>query len=323
MTLQINPASLDIWMPDAPPTTQPGPAIETSGLTKTFGGTHAVQDLDLRVESGEIFGFLGPNGAGKTTTIRLLLDLQHPTAGTARLLGFDAHRDCLVVHRQVGYLPGELSLIGRMRVRDQLDWVARARNLPDTGHARDLADRFDLDPDRRIEELSKGNRQKVGILLAFMHQPELLILDEPTSGLDPLMKDQFEQLLRETAASGRTVFLSSHELDEVQRVADRVGLIKDGRLIRAEVVERLRAKAPRTVEISFQRPVDPSVFAIEGVRTVTATGALVTLEVTGPIGHLLQVAAPLHPVDVITHEASLDQLFLEFYRDSGSDDHAP
>jgi len=309
-------------MPDAPPTTQPGPAIETSGLTKTFGGTHAVRDLDLRVESGEIFGFLGPNGAGKTTTIRLLLDLQHPSAGAARVLGFDTHRDCLVIHRHVGYLPGDLALIGRMRVRDQLDWVTRARNLPDTRRARDLAERFDLDLNRRIEELSKGNRQKVGILLAFMHQPELLILDEPTSGLDPLMKDEFERLLRETAASGRTVFLSSHELDEVQRVADRVGLIKDGRLIRADVVENLRAKAPRTVEISFQGPVDPSVFAIDGVRKVTATGALVTLEVTGPIGPILLVAAPLHPIDLITHEASLDQLFLEFYRDAGSDDHA-
>ncbi len=309
-------------MRDTPRTTRQGPAIQTSGLTKTFGGTHAVRDLDLRVEAGEIFGFLGPNGAGKTTTIRLLLDLQHPTSGTARLLGLDAHDDCLVVHRQVGYLPGELSLIGRMRVRDQLEWVARARNLPDTSYARDLAERFDLDLHRRIEELSKGNRQKVGILLAFMHEPELLILDEPTSGLDPLMKDRFEQLLRETAASGRTVFLSSHELDEVQRVVDRVGLIKEGRLIRADVVENLQAKAPRTVEITFQGPVDPSVFAIDGVRKVTTTGALVTLEVSGPIGHLLQVAAPLHPIDLVTHEASLDQLFLEFYRDSDSDDHA-
>ena len=309
-------------MSDTPPTTQSGPAIETSGLTKTFGGAHAVRNLDLRVEWGEIFGFLGPNGAGKTTTIRLLLDLQHPTAGTARLLGLDAHGDCLVIHRHVGYLPGELSLIGRMRVRDQLDWVARARNPPDASYARHLAERFDLDLDRRIEELSKGNRQKVGILLAFMHEPQLLILDEPTSGLDPLMKDRFEQLLRETAASGRTVFLSSHELDEVQRLADRVGLIKEGRLIRADVVENLRAKAPRKVEISFKDPVDLSVFAIEGVQNATATGALVTLEVTGPIGPLLQVAAPLHPFDLVTHEASLDQLFLEFYRDSGSDDHA-
>ena len=310
-------------MPDAPPATQPGPAIETTGLTKTFGGTHAVRDLDLRVATGEIFGFLGPNGAGKTTTIRLLLDLQHPTAGSARLLGFDAHRDCLAVHRLVGYLPGELSLIGRMRVRDQLVWVARARNLPDTGRAHDLADRFDLDLNRRIEDLSKGNRQKVGILLAFMHQPELLILDEPTSGLDPLMKEKFEELLRETAASGRTVFLSSHELDEVQRVADRVGLIKDGRLIREDTMENLRAKAPKTVEVWFHDPVDPSVFNIDGVHSVTTTGSLVTLEVTGPIGPIVEAAAPLHPIDLVTHEASLDQLFLEFYRDTGSDDHAP
>ena len=296
--------------------------ISVQNLVKRYGPKLAVDDLSFEVDRGEIVGFLGPNGAGKTTTIRLLLDLQHPTAGTARLLGLDAHGDCLVIHRHVGYLPGELSLIGRMRVRDQLDWVARARNLPDTRHARDLAERFDLDLDRRIEDLSKGNRQKVGILLAFMHEPQLLILDEPTSGLDPLMKDRFELLLRETAASGRTVVLSSHELDEVQRVADRVGLNKEGRLIRADVVENLRAKAPRTVEISFQDPVDLSVFAIDGVQNATATGALVTIEVTGPIGPLLQVAAPLHPIDLITHEASLDQLFLKFYRDPGNDDHA-
>ncbi len=308
-------------MPDAP-ATQPGPAIETSGLTKTFRETHAVRDLDLRVDAGEIFGFLGPNGAGKTTTIRLLLDLQHPTAGTVRVLGFDAHRHSLDVHRLVGYLPGELSLIGRMSVRDQLEWAARARRLPGTGRARELADRFDLDLDRRIEDLSKGNRQKVGILMAFMHQPELLILDEPTSGLDPLMKDQFERLLQETVASGRTVFLSSHELDEVQRVADRVGLIKDGRLIREDTMENLRAKAPKTVEMWFHGPVDPSAFRIDGVREVTASGSLVTLEVTGPIGPVVEVAAPLHPIDLVTREASLDQLFLEFYRDAGDDDRA-
>ena len=284
-------ATIDTWMPDAPPATQQGPVIETSGLTKTFRGTPAVRDLDLRVEAGEIFGFLGPNGAGKTTTIRLLLDLQRPTAGSARLLGFDAHRDSLAVHRLVGYLPGELSLIGRTRVRDQLEWVARAQNLPDSVRAHDLADRFDLDLSRRIGDLSKGNRQKVGILMAFMHQPALLILDEPTSGLDPLMKDQFEQLLRETAASGRTVFLSSHELDEVQRVADRVGLIKDGRLIREDAMENLRAKAPKTVEMVVPLPVDPNAFNIEGVRNVTTTGSLVTLEATGPIGPIVEEAA--------------------------------
>ena len=201
--------------------------------------------------------------------------------------------------------------------------MARARNLPDTGLAHDLADRFDLDLNRRIEDLSKGNRQKVGILLAFMHQPELLVLDEPTSGLDPLMKDKFEELLRETAVSGRTVFLSSHELDEVQRVADRVGLIKEGRLIREDTMENLRAKAPKTVEVWFHDPVDPSVFNIDGVHNMTTTGSLVTLEVTGPIGPIVEAAAPLHPIDLATHEASLDQLFLEFYRDAGSDDHAP
>ncbi len=292
-------------------------AIETTGLTKMFGSTRGIEGLDLHVESGEIFGFLGPNGAGKTTTIRALLDLQRPTAGTALVLGLDAHRDSLAIHARVGYLPGDLALFPRMTAGEHISWFARARDLANHGSANALAERFDLPLDRRVKELSKGNRQKVGIVLAFMHEPELLIIDEPTSGLDPLMKDEFERLLRETTASGRTVFLSSHELDEVQRVADRVGIIKDGRLVRTDTVEGLRRDAPTTLVFRFRDPVDPAVFRVEGVRVVDASGASVILEVSGAIGPVLRIAADLDPIDLVSRQADLDELFLSFYRDDG------
>ncbi len=290
-------------------------AIETTGLTKMFGSTRGIEGLDLHVESGEIFGFLGPNGAGKTTTIRALLDLQRPTAGTALVLGLDAHRDSLAIHARVGYLPGDLALFPRMTAGEHISWFARARDLANHGSANALAERFDLPLDRRVKELSKGNRQKVGIVLAFMHEPELLILDEPTSGLDPLMKDEFERLLRETTASGRTVFLSSHELDEVQRVADRVGIIKDGRLVRTDTVEGLRRDAPTTLELRFRDPVDPAVFRVDGVRVLDASGGHVILEVSGAIGPVLRIAADLDPVGLVSRQADLDELFLGFYRD--------
>lgn len=292
------------------------PAVETVQLTKMFGATRGIEGLDLRVETGETFGFLGPNGAGKTTTIRSLLDLHRPTSGTARVLGLDAHRDALAIHRRVGYIPGELALFGRMTAHDHVAWFARARGLDGSGFALELAERFSLTLDRRVKELSKGNRQKVGIVLAFMHEPELLILDEPTAGLDPLMKDEFERLLRETTESGRTVFLSSHELDEVQRVADRVGIIKEGRLIRTDTVEGLRRHAPTTLELRFRDPVDPGLFRIDGVRIVSAAGAHLTLGVTGAIGPVLRIVADLDPVDLVSRQADLDELFLDFYRDA-------
>jgi ABC-2 type transport system ATP-binding protein len=298
------------------------PAIETSALTKVFGQTRAVDNLELCVESGEIFGFLGPNGAGKTTTIRALLDLARPTSGIARVLGLDSHRDSVAIHRRVGYLPGDLALFGRMTARDHVERFARARALRGTGRSADVAERFELDLDRKVSELSKGNRQKVGIVLALMHEPDLLILDEPTSGLDPLMKDEFERLLRETTATGRTVFLSSHELDEVQRVADRVAIIKDGQLVSTDTVEALRRSAPSTLELSFREPVDPARFGIDGVRVVASTGTRITLEITGALGPVLRIAADLDPVNLESRHADLDEVFLDFYRDKKGGDNA-
>jgi ABC-2 type transport system ATP-binding protein len=292
-------------------------AIEAIGLTKRYGATTAVDSLSLQVEPGQVFGFLGPNGAGKSTTIRMLLALQRPTRGQARVLGLDAAADSVEVHRRTGYLPGDLALFPRLTGRQHIAWFARARAAGGDSLARQLADRFRVVADRPVRELSKGNRQKIGLVLAFMHRPELLILDEPTSGLDPLMQREFEDLLRETAAEGRTVFLSSHELDEVQRTADRVAIIKDGRLVAQDTVEDLRRAAPQKMEVRFRRPVDlAGLSAVTGVTVTAADGPRVTLDVTGDIGPVLGVIASHDPVGLTTRPAGLDELFLDFYRHS-------
>jgi ABC-2 type transport system ATP-binding protein len=295
-------------------------AIETFGLAKSYGATRAVADLDLEVGEGEVFGFLGPNGAGKTTTIRLLLALQRPSRGRAGVLGLDAQRDSAEIHRRVGYLPGELALYGRMTGRQHIDWFTRARGERRLRLAEQLVERFAVVVDRPARELSKGNRQKVGLVLAFMHQPELLILDEPTSGLDPLMQHEFERLVREVVGEGRTVFWSSHDLDEVQRLADRVGIIKAGRMVTTDTVDGLRQRAPHKVEAWFRQPVDSKVFAaIDGVSVTASEDTRVALEVPkGAIGPVLRVIADHDPVDVVSRHADLDELFLDFYRKSPS-----
>jgi ABC-2 type transport system ATP-binding protein len=292
-------------------------AIETFGLTKRYGSTMAVDGLNLRVEPGQVFGFLGPNGAGKSTTIRMLLALQRPTGGRAAVLGLDAVADSVEVHRRVGYLPGDLELYPRLTGRQHITWFARAREDAAGSWARNLVDRFQVVMDRPVRELSKGNRQKIGLVLAFMHRPELLMLDEPTSGLDPLMQHEFESLLRETIAEGRTVFLSSHELDEVQRIADRIAIIKQGRLVAENTVDGLRRAAPQKMEVRFRYRVDPAeLSAVKGVTVTASDGPRVTLEVTGPIAPVLKVIASHDPVDLISRPPGLDELFLGFYRDS-------
>jgi ABC-2 type transport system ATP-binding protein len=292
-------------------------AIETFGLTKSYGSTTAVVGLSLRVEPGQVFGFLGPNGAGKSTTIRMLLALQRPTRGRAAVLGLDPAADSVEVHRRVGYLPGDLELFPQLTGGQHIAWFARARGVDAGRLARQLADRFQMVADRPVRELSKGNRQKIGLVLAFMHRPELLVLDEPTSGLDPLMQREFERLLKETVAAGRTVFLSSHELDEVQRTADRIAIIKEGKLVAEDTVDGLRRAAPRKMQVRFPHPVDPAeLSAIKGVTVIGSDDLRMTLEVTGEIAPVLKVIASHDPVDLISRPPGLDELFLGFYRDS-------
>src|SRR5262249_19945159 len=255
------------------------PAIQTAGLSKTYANAvAALVGLDLSVERGEVMGYLGPNGAGKSTTIRLLVDLIRPTAGSASILGLGTRAQSVAARARLGYLPGGLRLPDRLTGRTQLDSLARLRGRTDAGYRDVLCERFGVVLDRPMRELSRGNRQKIGIVQAFMHRPEVLILDEPTSGLDPLLQGEFRTLLRETAADGRTVFLSSHVLDEVQHAADRVAIVNRGRLVDLDTVSNLRRRALRHVTITFRDRVDAAPFAaLPSVRVERAEGATVRL----------------------------------------------
>ena len=291
-------------------------AIETAGLSKHYGPTRAVDELELLVDAGQVFGFLGPNGAGKTTTIRMLLALQRPSAGSATVLGLDAQRDSVAIHARIGYLPGELELYPRLNGRRHIEWFARARGLHDTSFADELVRRFEVVVDRPLRELSKGNKQKIGLVLACMHRPELLILDEPTSGLDPLMQNEFEELVRETVAEGRTVFLSSHELDEVQRVCDRVGIIRGGRLIAVERVADLLGRTQRRVSVQFAEVVDPGELrACHGVTGLEAQGPRVTFRVAGDLDPVVKAISRHTVVDLEFAHPTLEEVFLTYYED--------
>ena len=289
-------------------------AILTEGLTKRYGKHQALDGLDLAVRRGEVFGFLGPNGAGKTTTIRLLLDLIRPTAGRVAVLGMDPRRQGREVRRRVGYLPGELALYDRLTGREVLAYLGHLRDGVNWAHAESLARRLDLDLTRPIGDLSRGNKQKVGLVQALMHRPELLILDEPTGGLDPLVQREFHRLVREAAGEGRTVFLSSHVLGEVERVADRVGIIRRGRLVELAEIGAIKAKAVRTLELHFARPVPADAFeGLPGVREAHVEGASASLTVEGSVDAIVKAAARFETVSVTTHEPDLEEIFLGYY----------
>lgn len=287
-------------------------AIEASGLSKSFGDTLALDSLDLRIEQGMVFGFLGPNGAGKTTMIRLLLDLIRPTGGTAKVLGFDVIGESLEVRRRCGYLPGELKLPARSSAGKVLRHLARLRGDVEWRRATDIADRLGLDMNRRTDEMSKGNRQKVGLVAAFMADPELVILDEPTSGLDPLRQQDVRDLMRETAAAGRTVLLSSHDLDQVEHVAERVGIIRDGALVAHEEVAALRSRAIREVTVQFEGT-QPALSGLDGVETVERGDDFVRLRVTGHMDRLVKALAEANVVSISSSKPELDEIFLSFY----------
>ena len=296
-------------------------AVAVEHVTRRFGAHRGVDDVSFDVRIGEVFGFLGPNGAGKSTTIRLLLGLYRRTSGHLRVFGLDPQEDPVEVHRRIGYLPGELALHPRLTGRQHLDRFAAARGLTDRSYRDELVERLSAELDRPVRTLSKGNRQKIGLVLAFMHRPDLLVLDEPTSGLDPLLQEEFVGLVRETVAEGRTVFLSSHELDEVQRLVDRVSIIKEGRIVVTDTVEGLRRAAPRTIDFRFPAPVAAHAFdGLENVRVLHCQDGRAVLAVRGPVAPLLRVAAALDPVDVAARPADLDELFLAFYRDSPTGD---
>lgn len=288
--------------------------IATEELTKSYDGRHGIVDVTLEVRAGEVFGFLGPNGAGKTTTIRLLLDLIRPTAGRAWVLGLDAREGSLEIRRRVGYLPGELALWERMTGAELLAFLGELRGGVDRRAVAELAERLDCDLSARIGSLSHGSKQKVALIQAFMHRPELLILDEPTTGLDPLMQEEFQRMVAEVRAEGRTVFLSSHILREVERTCDRVGIIREGRLVAVEDVGDLRARELRVLDLHFAGPVPASAFqGLPGVQEVEARGDGIRLAVAGPLDPVVKAAARYEVVDLTSHEPSLEEIFLRFY----------
>ena len=288
--------------------------IETHQLSKWYGSHLGISEVDLEVRQGEVFGFLGPNGAGKTTTIRVLLDLIRPSSGQALVFGIDTRVDPVAIHRRVGYLPGEFTLYDRLTGGQTLEYFANLRGGVDATVQASLVERFDLDPTRRFKEYSKGNKQKVGLIVALQHRPELLILDEPTSGLDPLVQQTFFTVLREMVAGGGTVFLSSHVLSEAEKACDRVGIIRDGRLVKVDRVDALRDLAAHQVELRFTGPVAASEFErIDGVSNVVADDHVLRMHVAGPIAPVVRAAARFELADFISREPSLEETFLAQY----------
>ncbi len=289
-------------------------AIETEELTKSYGSARGIVDLDLTVPAATIFGFLGPNGAGKTTTIRLLFDFLRPTRGRALVLGLDSRLDSVAIKRRVGYVPGDPALYERLTASQLLEWLARLRGGVDPTWLQHLTDRFAVDLDRPIRTLSRGNRQKITLVQAFMHRPELLILDEPTSGLDPLLQHEFAELVREMRSDGATVFLSSHLLDEVQHLCDRVAIVREGHLVTVEEVATLRERAVREVTIRFDGPVDSAPFAaLPGVSDVEVRDATLHCHLVGIADALVKLAARHTVIDFTSAPPDLDAMFLQFY----------
>ena len=288
--------------------------IEVQGLTKSYGKSRGIIDVSFNVAQGEVFGFLGPNGAGKTTTIRILLDLIRPSSGRATVFGIETTADPVAIHRRLGYLPGEWNLYDRLTGRETITYFANLRGGVDQAYVDQLVQRLDLDPSRRFREYSKGNKQKVGLICALQHRPELLILDEPTSGLDPLVQQTFNELLFEAKADGRTVFLSSHIISEVERTCDRVAIIREGRIVRLDTVEGVRNLAAHEVELRFAAPVAGAPFqAIDGVRNLVEEGRTLRMLVTGPIAPVVRLAGQYDLVDFVSREPSLEEVFLSEY----------
>ena len=290
------------------------PAIRIESLVKDYGAVHAVRGIDLEVRRGEVFGFLGPNGAGKTTTIRCLLDLLRPTAGRLEVLGLDPRRDSLALRRRVAYMPGELRLPERMTGAGLVAAVSRLRGGLDTRRRDSLAARLDLDLSRRLRDLSSGNRRKVALLLAFVADAELLVLDEPTNGLDPLMQREFLALVREARERGRTIFLSSHVLSEVQRAADRVAVLREGALVAVGGVEELRRRARQRVEVWFDGPAPTEeLAALPELVNQHIEDHRFTALLAGSIEPLLGILVRHRVVSLLVEEPDLEEAFIDLY----------
>jgi ABC-2 type transport system ATP-binding protein len=288
--------------------------IQTQQLTKSYGSHRGIVEVDLEVAENEAFGFLGPNGAGKTTMIRTLLDHIRPTSGRATVFGIETTVDPVAIHRRVGYLPGEFTLYDKLTGGQTIEYFANLRDGVDAAYQAALVERLDVDLSRKFREYSKGNKQKIGLIIALQHRPDLLMLDEPTSGLDPLVQQEFYSIIREAKEEGRTVFLSSHILSEVERTCDRVAIIRDGRLVRVDRTDALRDLAHHTVELVFTGPVPVAEFeGIPGVSDVTSEDHVLRMRVSGNIAPVVRAAARYELSDFVSREPSLEETFLAEY----------
>jgi len=291
-------------------------AIQTSRLTKDYGLGRGLFELDLEIPQQQVFGFLGPNGAGKTTAIRCVMGMIRPTSGSAHVFGLDCLRDPVEVKRKVGYLPGDVPQFGSLRGSEIVAYLGGMRGGVDRRHVRAIAERLDLDLNRRFREYSSGNKQKLAILLAFMHRPELLVLDEPTSGLDPLNQQEFYAMLREARDDGATVFLSSHILSEVEHVCDRVGILRSGRLVRVAQLDELRRIRVHRVEVEFAPDAEvpeARLRSAPGVESLQVEGSRVTCTIRGSFDGLLDAISDSEVTDLVSTEPSLEEFFLSFF----------
>jgi len=296
------------------------PIIEIKGLNKSYGGKRGIVDVSLDVAEGEVFGFLGPNGAGKTTTIRLLMALLHADAGSARIAGLDSWRQSVEIKRLIGYVPGEPSLDPNLTGGQILEYYAHLRGGVDKAYLKQLIKRLDLDPNRKFRQYSTGNKRKVVLIQAFMHRPRLLILDEPTSGLDPLNQQEFDAMVREARDEGHTVFLSSHVLSEVEKTCTRVGIIREGRLVKVGDIADLKDIKRYEITISFAQPVPAGAFEkLDGVVEVETlnNGSAVRLAMQGAADAVIKAAAHYPVVSLTSYEPSLEDIFLRFYERDG------
>jgi ABC-2 type transport system ATP-binding protein len=292
-------------------------AMKTQRLTKDYGGGRGLFDLDLEVPEGEVFGYLGPNGSGKSTTIRLLMGFIHPTRGSASILGLDSQRASVAVKRLVGFMPGELPQFGGLRGRDIAGHFGALRGGVDQARVKEITERLDLDLGLKYRQYSTGNKRKLGILLAFMHRPKLLVLDEPTSGLDPLNQQEFNKLVLEARAAGTTVFLSSHVLSEVEHICQRVGIIRRGKLVKVARLEELHEIRVRRVEVEFAGDAQPQLFrALPGIDNLESNHRRVSFTVRGSFEPVADVLAGHHVVNLASHEPTLEEMFLEYYEDA-------
>ncbi len=287
--------------------------VQTENLTKRYGSSRGIEDINLSVNEGEVFGFLGPNGSGKTTTIRILLDFIRASSGQAQLFGMDTHTDSTQIKSRIGYLPGEYGMYEKMTAVAYLQFLGSLRHDKEPPLRDRLIERFGLDTSRRIKSFSHGTKQKLALVQTFMHDPELLILDEPTNGLDPLIQQKFYELLLEMKNRSKTIFFSSHVLSEVERVCDRVAILREGRLIALHEISDLKKYRLKRIEVTFERELDESIFRLEGVRKIEKNAHTIHLWVDANINHILRTLSE-YPMDNIScQDARLEDIFLEYY----------